>query len=74
MTFHDGAIILRPLAVDFTSIPTQVFLVGGLLMSVPVTTLTALAFRRTLKQAELDVELHAWKLRQMLPADAKVTK
>jgi eukaryotic-like serine/threonine-protein kinase len=67
LSFHDGAMTIHPLAVSFTALPTQIFLVGGVVISIPVATRVALAFRRTLKRAELEVELHSWQLRQLVP-------
>jgi serine/threonine-protein kinase len=67
LSFHDGAMTIHPIAVSFASVPTQLFLVGGVVISIPVSTALALAFRRALKKAELDVELQTWQLRQMLP-------
>ncbi len=71
--FEGGQVTIVPSMLDFPAVPTHAFLLLTSLALVSVAAVLITRFRNDLTDAETQLHLHAWQLRQLVPAEAHRT-
>jgi serine/threonine-protein kinase len=71
--FKGDQVTIVPSMLDFPAIPTHAFLLLASLALVSVAAVLITRFRNDLTEAETQLQLQAWQLRQLVPAEAHRT-
>lgn len=71
--FHGDQVTIVPSMLDFPAIPTHAFLLLASLALVTVAAFLITRFRNDLTEAETQLHLQAWQLRQLVPTEAPRT-
>ncbi|MDB4961340.1 MAG: Serine/threonine protein kinase PrkC, regulator of stationary phase [Myxococcales bacterium] len=67
IAFADGALIIKPLTVDFTPLTTTVILGLSVLTQIVNTSFIAVTTRRKTEQAQDRVHTQTWQIKQLVP-------